>query len=74
MRHEDIEVKVARTGSQVKEICLNGDHTVQDALDAAGLNVKASEEIRVNGETVDADYELEDGDRVVLAKNIAGGR
>jgi sulfur carrier protein ThiS len=72
--HTDITVKVARTGGLVKEIALNGKHTVEDALIAAGLTVKASEEIRVNGESVDADYELEDGDRIVLAKNIAGGR
>lgn len=73
-KHDSMIVKVARTGSKVIDVCLNGEHTVEDALKAAGLNAKASEEIRVNGEVVETDYELEEGDRVVLAKNIAGGK
>lgn len=72
-KHKDMIVHVARSGSKVIDVCLNGEHTVEDALKAAGLNVKASEEIRVNGEVVETDYELEENDRVVLAKNIAGG-
>lgn len=70
---EGIFVKVARTGSSAIEICLNGSRTVEDALEAAGLNKKASEEIRVNGEDAELDDELDDGDRVVLVKNIEGG-
>lgn len=72
-KNKDMIVKVARTGSKVIDVCLNGEHTVKDALLAAGLNVKASEEIRVNKEVVEDDYELSDGDIVVLAKNISGG-
>lgn len=70
---EGIFVKVARTGSSSIEVCLNGGRTVEDALEAAGLNKKASEEIRVNGEDAELDDELDDGDRVVLVKNIEGG-
>lgn len=69
----EIFVKVARTGSQVLEVALNGDHTVEDALEAAGINKKVTEEVRVNGETEEMDYELEDGDRIMLVKNIEGG-
>jgi len=72
-RHNDIIVHVARSGSPVIDVCLNGQHTVADALEAAGLNAKASEEIRVNSQIVDSDYELKDGNRVVLAKHVAGG-
>jgi sulfur carrier protein ThiS len=72
-KHKDMIVHVARSGSKVIDVCLNGEHTVEDALKAAGLNVKGTEEIRVNGEVVETDYELEENDRVVLAKNIAGG-
>lgn len=74
MASEGIFVKVARTGSRATEVCLDGDRTVEAALETAGLNLKSSEEVRVNGEPVDTDYELEDGDRVTLVKNIEGGR
>ena len=69
----EIMVKVARTGSRVIEVALNGGREVRDALEAAGISKKESEEIAVNGEEADSDYELEDGDRVVLTKNIEGG-
>jgi len=74
-KNEDAEimVKVARTGSKVVEVALNGGREVRDALNAAGISKKESEEISVNGEEVDMDYELEEGDRVVLTKNIEGG-
>ena len=71
----DITVKVCRAPGKVVEIALNGGRTVDDALKAAGLVKKESEVIQVNSEDVDdIYYELEDGDRVVLAKNIQGGR
>jgi len=72
-KHSDMTIKVGRIGSPTIEVVLNGDHTVQDALDAAGLNPKSSEEIRVNKRVVDTDYELKENDLVVLAKNIEGG-
>jgi putative ubiquitin-RnfH superfamily antitoxin RatB of RatAB toxin-antitoxin module len=73
-KDEGILVKVARTGTKVEEVALNGRHTVQDALEAAGVNKKSTEEITVNGEDAEMDYELEDGDRVLLTKNVEGGR
>jgi len=73
-KDDSIEVRVARTGSKVVEVALNGGRSVADALSAAGISKKESEEIHVNGEEVeDDDYELEDGDRVILVKNIEGG-
>jgi len=47
--------------------------TVEEALEAAGLSPKTSESVRVNGEDVDLDYELSDGERVMLVKDIRGG-
>lgn len=73
-KNKDLMVKVARTGSKVVGVALDGGRTVADALRAAGISKKESEEIQVNGEEVDdMDYELEDDDRVVLIKNIEGG-
>lgn len=71
---DNIFVKVARTGSVVKDVALNGGRTINDALKAAGINKKESEIVQVNGEEVeDLSIELEEGDRVVLVKNIEGG-
>lgn len=73
-KSNDILVKVGRTGSKADEYVLNGDRTVSAALKAAGFNKKESEIINVNGEEIDDVYmELEDGDRVILVKNIQGG-
>ena len=71
---DEIIVKVARVGASTVEICLNGDHSVADALKAAQISPKATEAFKVNGDTVSEDYELEDGDVVILTKNIEGGR
>ena len=73
----DIIVKVGRTGSTTKEVVLNGERKVLDALKAAKVNKKDSETVQVNGQEIDDDemdeLELEDGDRVILVKNISGG-
>jgi len=69
----DVLVKVGRTGAKVIEIALNGDRSVSAALREAGFAKKEAEIVNVNGvETDDMDMELEDGDRVILVKNIQG--
>jgi len=45
-------VKVARLGTAVEEIALTDGSNVNDALNAAGLEVE-NEEIRVNSVTAD---------------------
>lgn len=73
----DIVVKVGRAHSKLAEISLNGDRSVAQALADAGLTQKETEIVSVNGTEVDNDEldtrTLEDGDRVVLVKNVAGG-
>lgn len=75
-KNGEIVVKVFRTGSQGKEVALDeGDRSLRTALKAAGLSKKESEIIKVNGtEIEDLDHELEDKDRILLVKNIEGGR
>lgn len=71
----DVLVKVGRTGAKVVEIALNGDRSVSAALREAGFAKKEAEIVNVNGEEVDdMNMELEDGDRVILVKNIQGGK
>lgn len=73
----DIQVTVGRAHSSPKTYILNGDRGIFDALSAAGLVKKDSEIVSVNGSEVDEDelndYELEDGDRVTLVRNVEGG-
>lgn len=69
-----IKVSVARTGTRSIPVILTDDQTVEAALGEANLILKDSEETYVNGEPVELDYDLENGDRVVLAKSIEGGK
>jgi sulfur carrier protein ThiS len=74
----DILVKVGRAHSTPEEVTLNGERTIMDALNVAGLVRKDTEIVSVNGKKVDngdlSTYELEDGDRVILVKNVEGGK
>jgi sulfur carrier protein ThiS len=70
----DIVVKVFRSGGKGQEVALNGQRSILDALKASGLSKKDAEIVQVNGDEVeDMHMELEDGDRVVLVKNVEGG-
>lgn len=70
----DIVVKVFRAGSKGTEVSLTEDRTINKAIEAAGLSKKESEVVQVNGEEVsDLHMDLDDGDRVVLNRNVAAG-
>jgi sulfur carrier protein ThiS len=75
----EIFVEVARTGAAAQTICLNGEHTVMDACKAANISPKSTEAFKVypkgsnDGKAVKSDYDLNEGDRLVLVKNIEGG-
>lgn len=69
---KEITVKVARVPGKSIEVVLNGDRTVEDALDAAGFSKKSSEEIRVNSVEKELDFELKEGDKITLVRNIEG--
>ncbi len=71
---KEFTIKVARVPGKAVEVVLNGEHTVQDALTAAGFSKKDSEEIRVNSVEREMEYEVKDGDRVTLVRNVEGGR
>jgi hypothetical protein len=71
---DEIFVTVARVGAPSVEVCLNGNHTVLDACRAANISPKSTEAYKVDGDEVDADYEMSNGERLVLTKNIEGGR
>ena len=63
-----IFVKVVRVPGAVSEVCLPEGATVEDALTAASITPSSSEEISVNGHPVIVGHRLNDGDRLILAK------
>ena len=56
---------------ECKEIVLNGDHTVEAALELAGFEADGHV-IQVNGHAADLDTDLSNGDFVSLTKQIKG--
>ena len=66
-----VTVKVAIVPGECKEIALNGDRTVQAALDLAGFESEGHV-IQVNGQAADLDTMLESGAFVSLTKQIKG--
>lgn len=69
-----ILVKVARTGSTVAEIALNGNtgYAVENALQAGGLDFGDDEKLRVNGKPATLKTILKNGNVVTIAGNIQG--
>lgn len=68
-----ILVKVSRIGSQVVEVSLDKDSTVQDALDAAGFDAESFNRLRIAGEAVELEDIVEDGDILTVSGGMKGG-
>ena len=71
---ETISVKVATIGGEVKEFNLEEGATVEDALNAYGIDPDSSKKLRVDGEPVDLEDELEDGDYLTVSSKVKGGK
>lgn len=69
-----ISVKVGRIGASLVEVVLNAGATVGDALKAASIELKETEQVEMNGETVGSSYEVADNSRLFVVKNVAGAR
>jgi len=72
-KSEEILVRVGKTGGEVKEYAFEEGATVEDALETAKLNGD-SVRVRVNGKAAELDDELEDGDIVMVAGKVKGGK
>jgi len=76
-KKKDEFVKIARAGGKVQEVYPNGSGgiwTIDNALEAAGIQPKASEELRLNGKSAELDDKIKAGDRVTLVRQVAGGK
>lgn len=61
-------VKIVRMPGTVSEVAVEDGATVADALSAADMTQGNSEKLTVNGAPATADTSVDDGDRIVLAK------
>ena len=66
-----IMVKVGKLPGAITEIALNGDRTVNAALQAAGLNPSGFQ-VKVNGADATLETSLVEGSTVFLVKKIKG--
>ncbi len=72
-RGRQILVKVGRLGGEVIEYALNGNPTIEKALDAAGIELDEDQVARVNGTAVeDLSEDLKNGDIVTVAGQVKG--
>lgn len=68
-----VSVRIFRAGTSATEVGIESGKTVKDVLKKSGLNKKDSEIIQINGEIKSLQTKVEDGDVIILAKNIEGG-
>lgn len=68
-----MEVKVAVLGGEEAEVDVPQGATVEDVLEEAGISLDKSEQVRVNGESVDLESEVEEGTNLTIVSQPKGG-
>ena len=73
---EVITITILPLGGMTKEVSLEKGATVADALKAAEMSYGSSTEVRVNGEVLEGDMEVNDGESLIVssAGKIEGGK
>jgi len=66
-------VKVARLGTAVQEVAVADDATVQQALDAAGIEIE-NEDVRIDGQSASLDSRLGTNALVTIVPKVKGGK
>lgn len=66
-----VKITLIPVGGSAKEVNLKKDSTVEEALNAAGMSCGSDTEIRCNGDILEADHIVEDGDQLVI---LSGGK
>jgi len=71
-----IKVILLPLGGETKQVVLEQGASVSDALKAGGLDFESTTEVRVNGDILENDMEVEDGDELIIssAGKIEAGR
>jgi sulfur carrier protein ThiS len=66
-------VKIARLGDAVQEVAVAEDATVQDALDAAGIEIE-NEDVRIDGSSAQTSSPIGSGNLVTIVPKVKGGK
>ena len=66
-------VKVARLGSTVKEVAVDNDASVEDALQAADVIVE-NEDIRLDGRSASLSDAIGDASMITIVPKVKGGK
>jgi len=66
-------VKVARLGTAVQEVAVAETASVQDALDAAGIEVE-NEDVRIDGQSADLESQIGTGNLITIVPKVKGGK
>jgi uncharacterized Zn ribbon protein len=66
-------VKVARLGTAVQEVAVAEDASVQDALDAAGIDID-NEDVRLDGHSADVGSQIGSGNLITIVPKVKGGK
>lgn len=71
--NSEFVVKVARTGGRVTEVVVEKGATIEEALEASGIDYSSTDRIRKNGATVELDSKVAKNDVITIAGKIKGG-
>jgi len=66
-------VKVARLGTQVQEVAVDENATVQQVLDAAGIYVE-NEDVRIDGRSANRSDRIGSSSLVTIVPKVKGGK
>jgi uncharacterized Zn ribbon protein len=66
-------VKVARLGTAVQEVAVAEDASVQNALDAAGIEID-NEDVRVDGRSAEVSSQIGSGTLITIVPKVKGGK
>lgn len=64
-------VRAGRLPGTLANVAVEDGATIQDVLSAAGLSTEGHQ-VRLNGESAELDAEVEDGDTILLTRQIKG--
>ena len=64
---------IARTGEKATEVGLKSDAVAQDLLNAAGISLRKGEVLEREGEVIDLETSIENGDVVFVTEDDTNG-
>lgn len=68
-------VRVGRTGGRIEKYELEGDEpTVGEALEEAGISTTKNDRIRLDGDIVDEDTIVSEGQIITVSGKVSGGK